>query len=99
MTSASEQLLARTIAFARASLDYELLIPRGLILLARLQVLQGGLKQAAATYEEVVQLVKRPEEVQILADSSAYYFGLGDLLREWNEQEAAAACPGSRGSR
>jgi len=27
--------------------------------------------------------------VQILADSSAYYFGLGDLLREWNEREAA----------
>jgi len=27
--------------------------------------------------------------VQILADSSAYYFGLGDLLREWNELEAA----------
>ena len=42
MTSESEQLLARPIAFARASLDYQLLIPRGLILLARLQVLQGG---------------------------------------------------------
>ena len=41
VTSASEQLLARTIAFARASLDYQPLIPRGLILLARLQVLQG----------------------------------------------------------
>ena len=27
--------------------------------------------------------------MQILADSSAYYFRLGDLLREWNEQEAA----------
>ncbi len=42
VTSESEQLLARTIGFARASLDYQLLIPRGLILLARLQGLQGG---------------------------------------------------------
>ena len=48
VTSASEQLLARTIAFARASLDYQLLIPRGLILLARLQVLQGA--QAGCRY-------------------------------------------------
>ncbi len=42
VTSESEQLLAGTIGFARASLDYQLLIPRGLILLARLQGLQGG---------------------------------------------------------
>jgi ATP/maltotriose-dependent transcriptional regulator MalT len=52
-------------------------------------VLQGRLKQAAATYGEVVQLVKRPEELRLLIASPAYYFGLGDLLREWNELEAA----------
>jgi len=89
VTSASEHLLARTLAFARASADYQLLIPRGLPLLARLQALQGRHTQAAVTYAEVVQLVKRPEEVQMLADSPAYSFGLGDLLREWNELEAA----------
>ena len=52
-------------------------------------MLQGRLKQAAATYGEVVQLVKRPEELRLLIASPAYYFGLGDLLREWNELEAA----------
>ena len=43
----------------------------------------------AATDGEVVQLVKRPEELQVLIASPAYYFGLGDLLREWNELGAA----------
>jgi LuxR family transcriptional regulator, maltose regulon positive regulatory protein len=89
VTAASERLLAETTAFARASADHQLLLPRGLNLLARLQVLQGRLRQAATTYEEIGQLVKKHEEVQILADISAYYFGLGDLLREWNELEAA----------
>src|SRR2546425_1249752 len=89
VTPASELLLARIIAFARASSDYQLLIPRGLTLLARLQALQGRLKQAAATYGEVVQLVKRPEELQVLIASPAYYFGLGGLLREWDELEVA----------
>ena len=36
-----------------------------------------------------MQLVKRPEELRLLIASPAYYFGLGDLLREWNELEAA----------
>ncbi len=88
-TAASERLLTETIAFARASADYRLLMPRGLNLLARYQVMRGLPRQAAATYEEILQLVKRQEEVQILADISAYYCGLGDLLREWNELEAA----------
>ena len=88
VTPASERLPMELLAYARAS-EYRLLTLRGLTLLARLQVLQGRLKQAAATYGEVVQLVKRPEELQVLIASPAYYFGLGDLLREWTELEAA----------
>ena len=85
---ASERLPVELVAYARAS-AYRLLSLRGLILLARLQVLQGRLTQAGATYEEVAQVLLRSEEVQVLIDSPAYYFGLGDLLREWNELEAA----------
>jgi LuxR family maltose regulon positive regulatory protein len=88
VTPASERLPMELVAYARAS-EYRLLTLRGLTLLARLQALQGRLKQAAATYGEVVQLVKRPEELQVLIASPTYYFGLGDLLREWNELEAA----------
>jgi uncharacterized membrane-anchored protein len=76
VTPASERLPMELVAYARAS-EYRLLTLRGLTLLARLQ---GRLKQAAATYGEVVQLVKRPEKLQVLIASPAYYFGLGDLL-------------------
>jgi LuxR family maltose regulon positive regulatory protein len=88
-TTTSEDLLTRMIAFARESSDHQMLIPRGLTLLARFQALRGQFRQAVLTYEEVVKLTKRPEEVQIMADGSAYSFGLGDLLRERNELEAA----------
>jgi LuxR family maltose regulon positive regulatory protein len=58
-------------------------------LLAHLHVLQGRLRQAAATYAQVVQVVPRPEVLQTFFVSLSYYFGLGDLLREWNELDAA----------
>ena len=58
-------------------------------LLARLHVLQGRLRQAAATYAQVVQIVPRPEVLHTFFTSLSYSFGLGDLLREWNELEAA----------
>ncbi len=89
VTTTSERLLSETVVFTRTSSNYRLLTPRGLTLLARLQVLQGRLHQAAATYEEVVQMVPRSGEFPLLADSPTYYFGLGDLLREWNELDAA----------
>jgi ATP/maltotriose-dependent transcriptional regulator MalT len=96
VTPASERRLAEIVAFIRASSNYQLLTFRILTLLARFQVLQGRLHQAATTYEEAVQaetsggrLVPRPEELQVLANSPVYYFGLGDLLREWNDLETA----------
>jgi LuxR family maltose regulon positive regulatory protein len=58
-------------------------------LLARLYVLQGRLRQAAALYEQVTQVVPRPEVLQTAFSGLSYYFGLGDLLRERNDLEAA----------
>jgi LuxR family maltose regulon positive regulatory protein len=89
VTPASERLLTETVTFSHTSPDSRLLLPAGLTLLARLQTLQGRLHQAAATYQEVVQAVRAPEELHILVNSPVYYFGLGDLLREWNKLEAA----------
>jgi ATP/maltotriose-dependent transcriptional regulator MalT len=57
--------------------------------LARLHFLQGKLRKAAATYAQVVQVVPRPEVLQTIFRSVFYYFGLGDLLRERNELDAA----------
>ncbi|MBV9229012.1 MAG: helix-turn-helix domain-containing protein [Chloroflexi bacterium] len=57
--------------------------------LAKLYVLQGRLRQAAATYARIVQVVPRAEVLQTIYASFYYYFGLGDLLRERNELDAA----------
>jgi LuxR family transcriptional regulator, maltose regulon positive regulatory protein len=61
----------------------------GICLLARLHVLQGRLRQAATTYAQVLQVVPRREVLQIAPSSVFYYFGLSDLLCEWNDLDAA----------
>jgi LuxR family maltose regulon positive regulatory protein len=88
VTAASERVLLELSAFAHTSGD-DLLALNGLNLLARLQVLQGRLHRAVATYEEIVQVIPGPEESNALLDNPTYHFGVSDLLREWNELEAA----------
>ncbi len=56
--------------------------------LARLQVLQGRLHAAAATYREMTQIAARPDE-PLLLEGPAYYAGMGALLYEWNDLDAA----------
>src|SRR5262249_8964344 len=85
---ATERHLAEVIALIRPTHNSYTLL-RGITLLARLQALQGRLKQAAATYQQAAQVAPEQLGVQVLLNSSSYYFGLGDLLREWNELEAA----------
>jgi LuxR family maltose regulon positive regulatory protein len=88
VTPATEQEVATAVALIRTS-DNLFGIVSSLCLLARLQVLQGRLHQAAATYAQMVQVVPRTEVLQTAFSSLFYYFGLGDLLREWNDLEAA----------
>lgn len=56
--------------------------------LARLQVLQGRLRAAAATYSELAQIAASPDQ-PLLLEGPAYYVGIADLLYEWNDLEAA----------
>lgn len=56
--------------------------------LARLQVLQGRLHAAAATYRELPQIAGSPDQ-PLLLEGPAYYVGLADLLYEWNDLDAA----------
>jgi LuxR family maltose regulon positive regulatory protein len=58
--------------------------------LAYLQTLQGRLRQAQATYQEALELVTHPDQLQYLFGGVSYFFGLGDLLREQNELDEAA---------
>jgi LuxR family maltose regulon positive regulatory protein len=88
VTPATERLVEAAIVPARGSGDLSVAL-RSITLLARLQVLQGRLRRAAATYKEAVQVVPEHGGLQVLSSSPAYSFGLGDVLREWNELEAA----------
>jgi ATP/maltotriose-dependent transcriptional regulator MalT len=88
VTLATEREVAAVHALKR-TWDNPFTAVSSITLLARLHVLQGRLRQAAATYAQVVQVVSRPEVLQTLYVSLYYYFGLGDLLREWNELDAA----------
>ena len=86
-TAATEHAVAAAVALIR-TWDSPVALVGSMTVLARLHTLQGKLRQAVATYEQVVQVVPGLEVLQTPV-STAYYFGLGDLLREWNELEAA----------
>src|SRR5579875_599309 len=89
VTLATEQEFAAAVALIRTAGNL-LATVMSIALLARLYVLQGRLRQAATTYAQVVQEVPRPEVLHVMFSCYFYYFGLGDLLREWNDLEAAA---------
>lgn len=57
--------------------------------LARLQALQGRFQQAAATFALAEHVTPGGGRLQDLLNGAAFYIGMGDLLREWNELEAA----------
>ena len=62
---------------------------RCMTLLARFYVLQGRLRKAATTYAQVVEGVPPAEVLYSTFTYLFYHFALGDLLREWNDLEAA----------
>jgi LuxR family maltose regulon positive regulatory protein len=90
VTAASERRAAEAIGPVRA-LGHMMATLNGYTSLATLQVLQGRLHTAAATYTEVERLVPGQDALQALSGSPSYYFGMGDLLREWNDLDAAEA--------
>jgi LuxR family maltose regulon positive regulatory protein len=89
VTPATERVVAATLAPARALNDFYMVL-RSIALLSRLQTLQGQLRKAATTYEEVVRVVPEQNVLRALSGGAAYYFGLGDILREWNQLDEAS---------
>src|ERR671910_1368596 len=88
VTPTTERLVAEVITPVRRT-GNPLTILRSIINLARLQVLQGRLQQASATFEEAARSSSGPGGSERLVGNPAYYFGMGDLLREWNDLDAA----------
>jgi LuxR family transcriptional regulator, maltose regulon positive regulatory protein len=88
VTPTRERLVADAIATVRST-GNPLTILRSIINLAQLQVLQGRLQQAVTTFEEAARSSSGPGGSEQLVGNPAYYFGMGDLLHEWNDLDAA----------
>ena len=88
VTPANERPLEEAIATFQASGD---LIPllRSYNFLARLRTLQGRLRTASATYGEATGVVSGRDRLWHAVNSAAYYVGLGDIHREWNQLDSA----------
>ena len=84
----SEQVVASAVELVRGSINRWALL-MCMTNLARLRALAGRLRQAATTYDEAAQVAPGPGELRAMVGSAAYYFGRGDLLREWNDLVAA----------
>src|SRR5829696_4961890 len=88
VTPTTERLVAEVIAQVRRT-GNPLTILRSIINLAQLQVLQGRLRQAITTLEEAARSSSGPGGSERLVGNPAYYFGMGEVLREWNDLDAA----------
>ncbi|HZG68322.1 MAG TPA: LuxR C-terminal-related transcriptional regulator, partial [Herpetosiphonaceae bacterium] len=82
VASAMAELCAGSRVFLSAAV-------RSIVLLARLQNLQGRLRMAAARYDEVMKLTEGDEGLRLLPSALCYYAGLGDLHREWGRLQSA----------
>src|SRR3712207_3129762 len=85
----NERLVKSVIAPLRGPGGNQFSALASMINLARLHVMQGRLRQARATYEEAMRVVSESAKMQQLVNGPAYFFGVGDLYREWNDLGAA----------
>jgi LuxR family maltose regulon positive regulatory protein len=88
VTTSLEQQVQAAVTTGRTS-GYTLMHFRSLTTLARMHVLQGRLREAAAAYEEAGQVAPGLQVLQALSPGAAYCFGLSDVLREWNRLDEA----------
>jgi LuxR family maltose regulon positive regulatory protein len=88
VTDANERLAIAVVAPIRASGNLFGALA-AFTNLAQLQILQGRLRAAVATFHEAMQIAADPEVFRSLEGSPAYYFGMGAVLCEWNDLDAA----------
>jgi LuxR family maltose regulon positive regulatory protein len=86
--SAWEELAAYAIAAAQPC-NNRLALLHSIVSLARIHHLQGRLRQAMLTYQEMLQWVTGWDELVGIVSGPAYFFGLGNVLREQNQFDAA----------
>jgi LuxR family maltose regulon positive regulatory protein len=87
-TPAVEKHITAAVSLARTSGNLVTFLG-SVSLLGRLHILQGRLGAAAHTYGQAMLVTPVQERLQTLVSSADYYFGMGDLLREWNRLDEA----------
>jgi LuxR family maltose regulon positive regulatory protein len=85
---ANERALEEVTASFHAS-GAQVMLLKSIDFLARLRTLQGRLRAAAATYEESARVASGRDGLRGTVNSAAYYVGLGDIHREWNDLDSA----------
>jgi ATP/maltotriose-dependent transcriptional regulator MalT len=88
VTAEQERLAHEMVVSLRTSENWSMTM-RSLTNLAQLQMLQGRLRQAAATFRQAARVVPRQAQMQAIMGSPVYACGLAEILREWNELEQA----------
>lgn len=88
VTPAAERAAMAAVEPIRAS-GNRLATLASVINIARLRVLQGRLRAAAATYEELVPIAGGPEELRAVHGGLPYFVAMGELHYEWNELDKA----------
>jgi LuxR family maltose regulon positive regulatory protein len=89
VTLATERRVVAAIEAARNTADLPVVTLAAIAILGRVQVQQGRLRQAVATFREAEQLAGLPLGLENMVDSHVYAVSLGDVLREWNDVDAA----------
>ncbi len=87
-TAAAERQAEVALAAARATGGVALLELPPIVHLAHVYLMQGRLRQAAATLQQVPQAMP-PFSLEHLPGSHSYHAALGELLRERNELDAS----------
>ncbi len=89
VTPSAERQAAAAMAVARTAVDFPVLTLSILVILGHMQIVQGRLRQALATFREVPSLAVPPLSLANLPGSHFYEVGLGEVLLEWNDLDAA----------
>ena len=90
VSPAAEQRLALHLDHL-ADAGHPAVVLRGRMLLAWMRVMQGRLREAEEVLRGAPRAIPHHETgLAVIVGGPAYYFGLGDLLREWNKLDEAA---------
>lgn len=85
----NEQMVTNAVAMIRNAGSYLTLFISSTLSLAEFYKMQGRLRQAAISYRKANQIAPQLFTLRVLNNAARFYFGLGEVLYEGNELDAA----------